>query len=187
MATEFIIQSSNPRAESDCDPDDASLSDAIQTVFPMDTERMLMVWNGIYIPLGYKYDVSLMVDDILDLCSNIFAVIEGHQRVCWPSNTFAAAWDVRWGSDMVTIEAQWNRVVGGTEAMLNERSCISIPQEDFLAEWKRPLEIVDDALRNAGYTQQQIPRLTVLRNIITRLPGHGHLYRGSNAPDQVLA
>lgn len=180
MAAEFIIQSSNPRTETACDHDDASLSDAIQTVFPMDTERMLMVWNGIYVPLGYKYDISLMVDDILDLCGDMIAAKEGHRRVCWPSNSFAAVWDIRWGSDMVTVESQWNRVVGGTEAMLAARSCIFIPQRDFLAEWKLPLEIVGDALRKAGYTQEQIPRLPVLHDVITRLPGYGHLYRGSN-------
>jgi hypothetical protein len=180
MATEFIIQSSNPRSESACDPDDASLSDAIQTVFPMDTEDMLIVWNGIYVPLSYKYDVSLMTDDILDLCSDIIAAAEGYRRICWPSNTFAAVWDIRWGSDIVTVQTQWNRVVGGTEALLVARSCISIPREDFLAEWKRPLEIVADALRKAGYTQKQIPRVAFLDDIITKLPDHGHLYRELN-------
>jgi hypothetical protein len=176
MATEFIIQSSNPRANSSHDPDDASLSDAIKTVFPMDTERMLMVWNGIYVPLGYKYDVSLMVDDILDLCCDMCAAAEGHRRICWPSSSFAAVWDVKWSFGVATIEAQWHRVVGGTESMLAARPCISIPHKEFLAEWKRPLKLVDDALRGAGYTQKQIPRLSVLDDIKTTLPGYGQLY-----------
>ncbi|MEO7594939.1 MAG: hypothetical protein ABI134_27225, partial [Byssovorax sp.] len=79
MATEFFIQSSNPRSSSECDADDASLCDAVQTVFPMATESMIMVWSGVYIPLGYKYDVSLMVDDIIDLCNDILLTKEGRR------------------------------------------------------------------------------------------------------------
>jgi hypothetical protein len=177
MATAFIIQASNPRAELIHDIEDESLSDAVQAVFPMETEDMLMVWNGIYVPLSYKYDVSLMVDDILDLCGNLLAATEGHRVIWWPSNTFAAVWDVKWCSNVVTIKAQWHRVVGGTEALLAAKPCISIPVDDFLAEWKRPLELVADALRGAGYTQEQISRVSDIDEAVVKLPMHGQLYR----------
>jgi hypothetical protein len=176
MATEFFIQSSSPRSSLNCDPDDASLSDAIQTVFPMDTERMIMVWNYVHIPLGYKYDVSLMVDDIIVLCNDILRAQEGRRRVHWPSNSFAVIWDLVWDAGTVAVNAQWNRVVGGTESVLASKSSISIQRVDFLAEWKRPMEVVENALRMAGYTPEQIPRLVDLHNMVVRLPQHGYLY-----------
>lgn len=176
MATEFFIQSSNPCSSSECDADDASLSDAVQTVFPMETERMIMIWSGIYIYLGYKYDVSLMVDDIIDLCNDILQTKDGRRCVHWPSNTFAAVWDVAWDSSAVIVNAQWNRVVGGIEAILASKPSISVPRADFLAEWKRPLEIAEGALQRAGYKPEQIPRLVALHDLVARLPQYGRLY-----------
>jgi hypothetical protein len=181
MATEFFIQSSNPCSSPECDADDASLSDAVQTVFPMVTESMIMVWSGVYIPLGYKYDVSLMVDDIIDLCNDILLTKEGRRCVHWPSNTFAAVWDVAWDSSAVTVNAQWSRVVGGMEAMLASKSSISVPRADFLAEWKRPLEIADGALHRAGYKPEQIPRLVALHDLVARLPQYGRLYSDASS------
>lgn len=135
-----------------------------------------MTWNGVYIPLGYKYDVSLMTDDILNLCHDMLARAEGHRRINWPSNTFSTTWDVRWRSDVVSIDTRWNRVVGGTEGVLTERQSLSVPRRDFLAEWRRPLEIVSNALRCAGYESEQIPRIIFLHEVLTMLPTEAHLY-----------
>ena len=89
---------------------------------------------------------------------------------------YAAVWDVAWDSSAVTVNAQWNRVVGGTEAMLASKPSISIPQADFLAEWKRPLEIAAGALQRAGYKPEQIPRLVALHDLVARLLQYGRLY-----------
>jgi hypothetical protein len=176
MATEFVIQSSNPRAESTWEAEDASLSDAIQSVFPLGTERLVLAWNGIYVPLGYKYDVSLMVDDVVDLATEILAESTGSKEIHWPSNTFAAVWDVRWDAGYVTVSGKWTRVLGGTEALLTASGSIRVPIAEFLGEWKRPLELVADALRRAGYGEEQIPRLAVLDDVVRRLPQTGQLY-----------
>jgi hypothetical protein len=181
MAIEFFIQTGNPRTNRECDPGDESLSDALQTVFPMYTEYMVMAWNQAFIPLSYKYDVSLMVDDIVILCNDLLKNKEGHRRICWPSNSFAAVWDVKWDSFAVAVNAQWSRVHGGTEAILRSKQSVSVPQADFLAEWKRPLEIATKALCGAGYAQSQIRGLVDLQGVVPRLPPHAHLYRDSDA------
>jgi hypothetical protein len=176
MAVEFIIQASRPRMLRANDPDDDTLSDAIQTIFPMDTERAILVWNHVYVPLGYKYDVSLMADDIVQICDDILSNMDGTRLIHWPSNTFAAVWKVVWTSGVVSVEAQWNRVVGGTESILAGRPSISIPTQDFLAEWKGPLDVVCAALKIAGYTPEQITELHRLKNVVARLPRYGQLY-----------
>jgi hypothetical protein len=176
MAVEFIIQVSNPRVLRANDPDDDTLSDAIQTIFPMDTERALLAWNHVYVPLGYKYDISLMADDIVQICDDILSNAKGTRLIHWPSNTFAAVWKVVWASGVVSVEAQWNRVVGCTESILAGRPNISVPTQDFLAEWKGLLDVVRTALKIAGYTPEQITELYRLESVIARLPRYGSLY-----------
>jgi hypothetical protein len=183
MATEFFIQTGNPRTEPSWEADDASLSDAIQSVFPLRTEDLVLVWNGIYVPLGYKYDVSFMVDDVIDLAAEMMAERTGGKEIHWPSNTFAAVWDVRWDAGHVSVAAKWTRVVGGTEMLLAASGSIRLPVTEFLGEWKRPLEVVSDAMHRAGYSASQIPRLAVLDDVVRRLPQTGQLYEhGENPP-----
>lgn len=176
MATEFVIQSSNPRIELTWEAEDNSLSDAIQSVFPLRTERMVLTWNGIYIPLSYKYDVSFMVDDVVDLAMAMLTHSTGSKEIHWPSNTFAAVWDVRWEAGYVSVIGEWTRVVGGTEALLAASGAIRVPVAEFLGEWKRPLELVADALHRAGYGEVQVPKLALLDDVVKRLPQPGQLY-----------
>lgn len=116
MTSSFAIQASQPRTEASYDPDDESLCDAVQSTFPLRTESMLIVWNGVYIPLGYKCDVSFIVDDGLDLLDAMLTSATGRRTIHWPSNTFASSWVVEWDPSNVVIEATWRAVVGGTEA-----------------------------------------------------------------------
>jgi len=142
----------------------------------MNTERAILAWNHVYLLLGYKYDISLMADDIVQICDDILSMKHGTRLIHWPSNTFAAAWNVAWNSGVVSVEAQWNRVIGCTESILAGKPRISIPREDFLAEWKGPLDVVRAALEMAGYTPGQISGLHRLQSVVARLPRYGHLY-----------
>lgn len=182
MTSSFAIQASQPRTEASYDPDDESLCDAVQSTFPLRTESMLIVWNGVYIPLGYKYDVSFIVDDGLDLLDAMLTSATGRRTIHWPSNTFASSWVVEWDPSNVVIEATWRAVIGGTEAMLEASGPVTGPVDAFTCEWKRPLEIVDAAVRSAGYSEQQIPRLALLSSVAKRIPGYGQLYVARAAP-----
>jgi hypothetical protein len=176
MAVEFVIQASNPRALRACDSGDQSLSDAIQTIFPLDTEWAFLAWNQVFVPLGYKYDVSMMVEDIILLLEQMLSDEQGARTIHWPSNTFSAVWDVAWKDDAMTVSAKWDCVVGGVEPLLSSRPSVSVPKAEFLAEWKSLLATTERAISSAGYTGDQIPDLIRLRNVIGKLPGHGALY-----------
>lgn len=176
MTTSFEIQTGQPRTEAAHDPEDESLCDAIQGAFPLRTEHMFMVWNHVYIPLGYKYDVSLIVDDALDLVDAMLSEATGLRTIHWPSNTFASSWTVEWRGALVTIQATWSCVLGGTESLLNASGPVVLPVDEFVAEWKRPFELVARALREAGYSEHQIPRLAVLESVASRVRKHGRLY-----------
>ncbi|HHR2550667.1 TPA: hypothetical protein ACSY39_10840 [Listeria monocytogenes] len=55
----FFIQANTPQKTGVFESDDYDLSTAIETIFPMLTEDAILVWNHIYVPLSYKYDISL--------------------------------------------------------------------------------------------------------------------------------
>ena len=61
MMYRFTIQASSPRVVRRFDQSDQSLADALQTLFPVETEFALLVGNWVYLPLNYKYDWSLIV------------------------------------------------------------------------------------------------------------------------------
>ena len=60
----FFIQCSSPQIAKNYVIEGNSLRDCIEDLFPMRTEEALICWNGIRIPLSYKYDISLMVEVI---------------------------------------------------------------------------------------------------------------------------
>jgi len=159
------------------DADDQSLSDAIQTVFPLEAEYALIVWNWVYIPLSYKYDVSMMVEDLIGLIDVMSSTSTGKRVIHWPSNTFSATWNVEWGNETTTIDAQWHSVLGETEPMLSLRPRMVMSTVEFICEWRRLLETVAEALRNAAYRSEQIAGLRQLEELIEKIYRNGILYR----------
>jgi hypothetical protein len=176
MATSFIIQASCPRASRVHDPGDETLSDALQTVFASDTESALIGWNWVYVPLGYKYDFSIIINDVLDMIEKLDNSPNGQHRVHWPSSTFSAIWHMQWRSGKLNVHAEWHCVLGGTESMLASKPDIDIASEDFIAEWRRPLQLAERALTDAGYSVAQIAGLARLRAVLAKIARDGVLY-----------
>jgi len=179
MAIEFAIQASRPRSILVREPTDETLSDAIQTVFPLLTEWAILVWNGIFVPLGYKYDVSLLVPDLLVLLDDMCEHFSGSQVIEWPTNTFASRWSIHWDAGHVKVDADWRSVIGCTEPLLTSRNTIELPKDAFVAEWKELLMVVHTALVQAGYDAATIQGLESLIATIERIGGTGMLYKES--------
>lgn len=59
---DFFIQVSKPICLNKFDKKDKTLSDAMETIFPLLTEKAIIMWNHIPILLSYKYDISFMLD-----------------------------------------------------------------------------------------------------------------------------
>jgi len=176
MATNFFIQAGYPQSLSVSDRSDENMSDAVQTVFRADTERAILAWNRIYVPLDYKYDLSLMVDDIVDLIEQLNNHTSGHQSVHWPSNTFSSEWALTWADDTLEIHSRWACVIGGTVDLLNKNCKLELAKAEFMAEWRRPLNKIACALESAGYDNAQIAGFDRLKNVVAMLPRPGRLY-----------
>lgn len=177
MRNQFIIQASDPRTERPVDPRDASLSDALQTVFRADTEEMLMRWNGVRIPLSYKSDFSFMIDDVVDFCALMSSATDGRRSVNWPSSTFDATWDLRWSRGVVEVKATWRTLLGGVTGLAVADASLSIQLPQFLGEWRKPLLVCHRALLASGAEPERIRGLTQLGEIAASLSSFGLLYR----------
>ena len=176
MDYQFMFQASAPRYLTVCDPQDETLGEAVESVFPLDTEYAFMAWNWVYVPLSYKYDLAIMLADIVAMLDRVLSFAEGEIRIQWPSNTFAAEWRVKWKDGMVHVHATWRSVLGSTEDLLGRRPDIHVLVQDFVSEWQRPLEIIVRGLRLAGY-DEHLSGLHHLEQVIGRIRQPGQLYR----------
>ncbi len=173
----FYIQASNPRFIKSINYDDESLSDAVESVFPLNTENAMLVWNYISVPLSYKYDISYMLDDIVDLLGVLQSQKCGKKTIHWLPDTFRCDWEVSWDDGKIEIQAHWECTVGHLEKILNEHETISLTVMDFESEWKEILYVVIRGLKNCGYDKKKIGGMENLLKQYERISNSGILYQ----------
>ena len=147
----FKIQAGNPMFSTVKDCDAETIGCAIEASFPLNTEFAVMLWNYVPVLLSYKYDFSIIIDDILLMLEAIRSEESGELSIHWPSNTFACIWQLNWADGHIAISSEWRDVIGDTESLLNQRDNVNISIESFLAEWKKVLDNIIKALRACGY------------------------------------
>ncbi|WP_405288860.1 hypothetical protein [Methanobrevibacter sp.] len=147
----FVIQASKPRISGEYNLGDRDISEAIETIFPMNTESAILQWNCISIPLSYKYDISYMIWDILNLLEQLQTEPQGMMMIQWLPDTFRVDWKIVWKDNQMTIKSYWESVVGGLEELLNQKPVISLKIDNFLYEWKEVLYTLICALKDSGY------------------------------------
>jgi len=174
---EFCIQASQPRylSAGECGGDD--FSTVLQGVFAESTEYAVLIWNRVPVLLSYKYDVSVIFEDILDLLEDVIGSDSGAFDFEWPSDTFRASWSLRWSGPDLSIDSKWYSVTGGIEEALNARMSLSVSKAGFLSEWKRLLEVVLDSAEQAGADLTGVDATGRARSLAAGLPGPGLLYR----------
>jgi hypothetical protein len=177
MTSNFWIQASNPCWTGVATTEVVTLDEAIESSFPRETEDAILVWSNVYIPLSYKYDISTIIVDVLRMLEQLVTVSQGSWSVEWPSNTFAARWELSWQGEHLTVEASsWRSVVGDTEALLRARPRLELERTEFVREWKELLRTVAMALEAAGYRPDNLPELHHLSSLTQSIVGNGRLY-----------
>jgi hypothetical protein len=112
----------------------ADLSDALQDIYSMDdNNRVYLIWKTYRIPLCYKYDLSIIIEDILLMLQSLLD--SNHQTISFGSNTFNCTWSMKWNKCHITITAKWNSVVGNIEKELNELTPNTIETSHFIKQW----------------------------------------------------
>jgi hypothetical protein len=160
----FDIQISNPIAIEVRDKNDNNLNDAIQSIFPLENEYCFIIWNYIFIPVSYKYDISFMINDIIKIL-NFIKNGEGVLEIHWASDTFAAIWKLECASHVIKIDSKWNSVGGFIEDVLNENSFLEVEKQFFVERCKALLLFVKSKLEKAGYNSNNLIDFYELENI----------------------
>jgi hypothetical protein len=173
----FWIQVSNPIVMLSSLDDVEDISTAIEAVFPTETEDAILVWNGVYVPINYKYDISVIYREIMDLVRFLLTGDSASTRIEWPSNTFRACWDIERLGESIRISSVWYSVAGGLEETLNQRSIVELPRSQFLAEWKILLRKLIDALEGLQLGRASAEELLIIKELESRISDTGRLYQ----------
>jgi hypothetical protein len=151
------------------------LQGALQTIYPMATERAILFWNGIPVRLDYKYDLSLMLDELLRMVLVLSDPHEHELGISWGSDTFTAVWQMEWGGDRLLVRSGWESIGGGYERLLNSRHELEMSRRQFMAEWKMLFLKIADAIDRSGITISA-EVLNKLVDTAAQIPGRGWLY-----------
>lgn len=177
--TMFAIQASNPKVTRYYDPDEDDLTCAIADAFPALTERVLMRWGHAQIPLSYD-ELARMSGVIIHMLEALLSKDSGELSIYWFSDIFRAHWELEWRGNQLQIKANWEQVPCSLTPVLQaEIGKITLGVDEFVSEWKLPLETIVKALRCSGVPKGQIHDLDRLELIIERIPGYGELYRSA--------
>ena len=128
-----------------------TLEDLLESAFPLDTDDAVLYWNEIPVPISYKYDLPVMIEEIEEV---IEAVVDGESTsVQWPSNTFRATWHLRRYGERMKIAAEWESVAHNREIELNDSGEVEVEVTGFLENWSKLIDTAQTALLNAGYSE----------------------------------
>ena len=146
--TAFRLTAGNPLSTGDFAPTDETLQEMIETVFPLNTDDAVLEWAGVRFGINYKYDISMMCDDLILLIRKINDTASGECVVNWMSSGFPFRWEVKWEAAKLEILAiphnESNSALSGNEV-------IHVSIRGFRDEWIPVLEIVRTAAIQAGY------------------------------------
>lgn len=173
---QFAIQPSNPVPANRAGEDDTALGEVIESIFPLLTEFAIIIWHDIYVPISYKYDVSVMINDILAMLDAIITQESGILSIDWPSSTFCARWRLQWTTKEVFIDTRWTSVLGGVENLLNANPHLVTDKEQFLAEWGGLIRVVRKAICKSLHDSSAQSHLSSLDQFISRIKIRGCLY-----------
>lgn len=151
----FRIQISNPITINKRNRDNSDIVSAIQSIFPLDNEYCFINWDHIFIPLNYKYDISIMIKDIIRIITFIKKE-EKYLEFHWASNTFFALWKMECTSNSVIIESTWKCVLGEVTDLLKKKPILVVDKQEFLNEWTTLALFVKNKLAEAGYNSTNL-------------------------------
>ena len=177
----FTIEVGNPIFRSTREEQVEYLYQAIETIFPDDTEKAYLLWNLVPVRIDYKYDLYILIDDIPPLLNALLNSDRGSHRVGWGSSSFNAEWNIEWADGIVKIGSQWNSIAGAYEALLNSRSQLEMEKDVFLSEWKALLRKIIEAIDKSVIAIANQAELDSLRRLESAIPKLGRFYRSSSS------
>lgn len=165
MFCEFSIVLPVVTVQYERDPTDSSLIDAVQTAYDMYDCDLRMKIGTHEFSLGMKYDIGMMVDDIVELVHSVLANECGQASVAWVSNTFPYMWTLTWNVDSISLSSAPLHLA---EPNWEEYFEVTLRRQTFVEEWTKLLKAVRSVLEGSGYSVVNLPLGAELLHIIER-------------------
>ncbi|TGE24562.1 hypothetical protein E5K00_04940 [Hymenobacter aquaticus] len=143
------------------DMNDTSLAEALESCFPQMNDGAVLLWNGVSVPLSYKFDLGIIIHDIIFLVQQLRTCSMGSFTICWPSNSFRVDWQVAVAAGRVQVTALWESVYAPVDA-LNASPVVEADQVGFMAQWLALLRFANQALLDTGYTAGELDDYVLL-------------------------
>jgi hypothetical protein len=152
-------------------------SDAISHTFG-EMDDFYMLWNHVPVQLSYKYDLPVILPDVVEMVEWALQGRNGDRRIRWGSSTFDAIWNLNLLDGEIRVSSEWLVVVGDLEPHLNNRSMLVVPLESFLAEWASLLRVSLNALDKTGALLVDESEAVKARALVERVPQRGAYSQG---------
>ena len=153
--TDFKINTNNPRTNSVYDSNDSKLSEAIYTTYPMDTEDATLYWENEEISLSYRYDISIIIDELVNMMLVLCLNDSGQLCVVWSSDTFFGEWELTWSGQSLEICANWFEWFHASE-YLTKHNRLEIDKIEYLIEWQHITDKLLQELAACGYNYDNL-------------------------------
>lgn len=166
---DFVILPGQPEGLSSAVGAASGLSEAIELCFPMSSEDARMFWGGINVPINYKYDISVMYEDIVELLQS--CLNDESATVYFCSNTFAGTMSIHPVFESFRVTGKWEALSGGKETELNKIPELTVNKSFFMLSWCGPLR---EVLRVVGRSNLRIRlkrELDELQKLLSRVEG----------------
>jgi hypothetical protein len=144
------IELGNPKVLLINEYESMNLEDAIEAIFPLETNNLVLTWNNIPIQLNYKYDISIMVYDFISIVKFIQFNGTNELEFQWASNTFASLWKLTKKDRIINIKTKWYVTNGNIENLLNNVSENEIKIKKLENEIKKLLFFLYKSLKKSG-------------------------------------
>jgi hypothetical protein len=156
------------------------LSEAIEAIFPLATEDAILYWNWIPVRISYKYDLSVLITDLIFMLESLTTSDKGNYEVHFGSSSFRAQWKLSWKANVLTITSNWDSISGNYEDLLNKRNQLEVSRSQFLDEWKALLRKVIESVEQSGVEIEDKHEINALRKIEASIASFGNLYATVN-------
>ena len=173
----FRIQVCNPQFCRNEDDEVESLRDAVEASFEWPTEDAIFQWNQVCFRVEYKYDLSVLVEDVLDMLQCLLSSSQGQRTIVFGSDTFNARWNMHWSAGHLSIRPIWRSMAGPKELPAAVRETLEVEIGEFTAEWKLLLLKIIEALKASGFWVNCEEEFRRLREIESKISNVGQLYR----------
>lgn len=127
-----------------------SLKSIFSACFEYPTDSLDIIWYGERLKLSYKYQVPYLIFTILEMVKDICSHEIRHHSAYLVTDQLETNWELSWDDKQILIHSNWLSAPGNIQAKLNEKGELCIDIQEFLAEWCKLLQFIDEIIINSG-------------------------------------